>query len=366
MINSNFTSLRLILLLFFILLLAPSYGLNAKFDFILRDSISKDTFRYYQKVKDANLNKKVRYEKTNSEILLRTDLEIVRTLILSDTVLTLSNNKPKNDDYFFYEYSLKDKNLITKYIRFGQKNEQVISGFSSGIVGNSIFIQDVILNKLLIHNTIDKVSREVNFEDIGFSLGVSIDNKLIITGALNSNFKYLVYNLNDFTNQASFGNYGDNKSDKLINAYRQAYQGFLFINPNGSKFINAYRFSDYIEIVDFDKSISTIISGPIGFSPDFIPEMQSGLSIMNRTDKTRFGYVNGYVTTDYIFLIYSGENHQTQYKNQGKYIHVYNWDGQLVRLIELKEYISSLCYDLNQSKIYFFEPKSRQVKFFNF
>ncbi|MCU0322429.1 MAG: TolB-like 6-bladed beta-propeller domain-containing protein, partial [Chitinophagaceae bacterium] len=56
-----------------------------------------------------------------------------RGVFLTDTSIILTNNKDLANDYFFYEFSIASKKQIGKYVKFGRKENEVLSPLSYGL-----------------------------------------------------------------------------------------------------------------------------------------------------------------------------------------------------------------------------------------
>lgn len=135
----------------------------------------------------------------------------------------------------------------------------------------------------------------------------------------------------------------------------EAYQGTLKIKPDRSKLVMGTRYADQIEIYDPDGVLITKVSGPLNSIPIYEVHSVGDKPVMaiNR-DKTYFGYLDLDVTNDLIYALYSGRL-PPKYPgraNFGEYIHIYDWNGNLVRIHKLDNDVIEIAVDESGEKLY--------------
>lgn len=295
-----------------------------------------------------------------------------RGIFLTDTSIILTNNKDFANDYFFYEFSLSTKNQIGKYVQYGRKENEILSPLSYGLSKNgSLFVTDITLNKVLsfIKKYIPKTNNEKTYlsenilNDVGYSMQLIDSNTAIFTGIEESKHKVQIINIKTKEILKSWGNYPDAPNNEPFSAWKQANEGFIFIKPDGKKAVIGYRFTNKAEIFDLEKQTNILVTNKDNFEPAFVPIRVSDGYLMQRTEQTQFAFVNGYCTENFFYLLYSGEQHETENKNQGKYIYKYNWNGELIDTITLGKYITGFAISKDDKIIYAFEPESKKIVF---
>ena len=98
-------------------------------------------------------------------------------LLLTDSTIIITNPKQFDNDYFFYEYGIKNKNLLHKYIPNGTGKGMVLGGHSFGINNEGdLYIKDIMTAKTLTvplskkENIVAQKITEFPVKDLPFSL----------------------------------------------------------------------------------------------------------------------------------------------------------------------------------------------------
>jgi hypothetical protein len=317
-------------------------------------------------------HKIVKSKKLQLNFFLSYQHSFARGIFLTDTSIILTNNKDLENDYFFYEFSIASKKQIGKYVKFGTKVNEVLSPLSYGLSKDgSLFATDITLNKILSFSKKSTTNtnketiylKENALNDVGYSVQLIDSNTAIITGIEKSNNKVQIINIKTKEVFQSWGNYTDAPNNEPFSAWKQAIEGFIFLKPDGKKAVLGYRFTNKIEIFDLQDYSSILITSKDNFEPAFVPIRVSDGYLMQRTEQTRFAFVNGYCTQKFCYLLYSGEQHETTNKNKGKYIYKYDWTGKLVDTITLDRYITGFAISKDDNNIYAFDSNSKNVVF---
>ncbi|MCG8607349.1 TolB-like 6-bladed beta-propeller domain-containing protein [bacterium] len=140
-----------------------------------------------------------------------------------------------------------------------------------------------------------------------------------------------------------------------MSIHLQAYQGTLRIKPDQSKLVMGTRYADQIEIYEPDGTLIMQVSGPLNSTPIYDVDSVGDKPVMamNR-DKTYFGYIDIDVTDDLIYALYSGSL-PPEYPgraNFGEYVHIYDWNGNLVRICNLDNDVLKIAVDESGEKLY--------------
>ena len=87
-----------------------------------------------------------------------------------------------------------------------------------------------------------------------------------------------------------------------------------------------------------------------------------GEDVSARGPQTRYAFVTGATTDQFIYLLYSGNNHQGKYRSYGKYIYKYDWEGNPIERLELPEYTRDFAVTSDDRIIYTYDPKDKVIK----
>ena len=150
----------------------------------------------------------------------------------------------------------------------------------------------------------------------------------------------------------------DNIDDKESASKAMAYQGKLLSNKNIDRVMFCSSRFSYFEIFQFDgPHVSSIKKSYIG-EFDYSISPTPGMTFAAVAKNNREGYVDAYVTSKNIYLLYSGRSEadaeietreQASLSNQ---ILVYDWDGNEVKRYETDVDLQSICVNKAESIIY--------------
>ncbi len=121
---------------------------------------------------------------------------------------------------------------------------------------------------------------------------------------------------------------------------QHAYSGVMRLNRPSHLLVVVTRHASLLEI--FQTSGQPVFrgNGPFQFGPNFFVNQDGrGQAVMGSDVLMRFGYTNVTVTDDAIFAVFSGRTRQA-YESEapaGEYVHVFDWSGNLVKVLHLDE-----------------------------
>lgn len=280
-------------------------------------------------------------------------------LHLVDSTLIILNGSG-NKKFFFYNYSLKSKKISNGYLHLGRGPGEGIGIWASGICSDRLWAFDFTTKKIL---TVNK--KEILLDSFSSSFNeYTFKTRYYRLDFINSSSFYTVSNqLSTYKVQEidfisgnlikEFGEFGNIPSDMPLDLCKDVYTSYIYSNPSKKKLVVPYRFTDVVEIYDLKTETSIAIQGPENFDVDFnFGEDKDYGFFMLATDKTKKAFVNGAVTNEYIYLIYSGHFDEEERGSYGKYIFVYDWEGNPIKKIELDCYIYSLAVSEDNKTIY--------------
>jgi hypothetical protein len=179
-------------------------------------------------------------------------------------------------------------------------------------------------------------------------------------------YKIAMVNLNTGKTSGHMIPYSSDPSKPFSREDKMAYESFLYIKPLKDKAVIACRYADQIEIIDIKSQQAKIIRGPEGFEPKLAVMIgNGGKKISTRDSETRFAFLTGKVTNQFIYLLFSGYTDQTEHRDYGSTIYVYDWNGKPIKSFLFKNDIKDFAVTTNDSLIYTFNPKTKFVSVAN-
>jgi hypothetical protein len=292
-----------------------------------------------------------------------------RDIFLVDSAFYI-RNKNGSSDYYFTGYSAKGKKVGKEYIKHGMEVNEVAGAMSAGFFAKSkMWVHDLLTNKIVIADGFDKVPVDRNIRvyehklPFGFYWIGMIDSAHVVgTGVDDQPHKLYEVELATGKVMKRYGSFGAPPANIPFNAWRLAYQSFLYTKPGGDVIALACRFTDRVEFFDRKKETGRIISGPENFDVVFRPIKTGNIWAMERIDATRFAFVNGFATEKYLYLLYAGHLHEDKLRDTGRYLFVYDWEGNPVKKITLSGYISSFTITQDGRYLYGDSPTGHMVR----
>lgn len=287
--------------------------------------------------------------------------------LYADTVLFIRNTA-RSSKHHFSLFNLKSKGFLHSSLEVGRKPGQSLSFVSYGIANGYLWVYDVIKDKIIL-TRLDNVVRgkidsanESPISTFYYAIQLLNDSTIIASGNYDADHKVFQLNLSTQQIEKQLAPYSTDPATPYSRAQKMAYESFLFLKPSNDKCVLACRYTDQIEIVDLSTQTSKIIKGPESFEPDVvIMKGNDGKELSTRGSDTRYAFVKGKVTNKFIYLLYSGNNHESEHLYYGKYIYVYDWNGNPVQKIKLKDYILDFVVTQDDSIIYTYNPDSKYI-----
>lgn len=135
---------------------------------------------------------------------------------------------------------------------------------------------------------------------------------------------------------------------------QHAYTGSLVTNVARGLVAVGTRHADQVEIYRTDGHLLRSARGPFGFAPRFDVAQRPGGPALGTDDGLRFGYVDLAASEARIYALFSGRTREGHGGNAvfGRYVHVYDWDGKLVDVLELDSDLLAISVDPHDQVLY--------------
>lgn len=256
-------------------------------------------------------------------------------------------------------YSKNTGVFINSDLTIGKGPNEVIAIFGYGIINDSIFWayegETETIRYYHIADILNKAKAEI-FRTIHFELEryaykiipFSIDT-FLLTGCPSYKSKLTILN-DKGTVVDSFGKF----TNLTISDYtflKGAYMYNLVIKPDRKAVAFDYFRSDVIEIYDINGMLINVIHGPNNFDVDPRPTDKNMSEYFKYSNETRYAFINIKTSDKYIYALYDGGS-AVNPNPVGKFIFVFDWNGNPVKLFELTEGINVFEVDEENKKIY--------------
>ncbi|MHA7944857.1 BF3164 family lipoprotein [Formosa sp. 3Alg 14/1] len=182
------------------------------------------------------------------------------------------------------------------------------------------------------------------------------------TGKFNSLEKFDEIDLPSGTIIEKYGFYENVKDSLRLNAYLFANRSFIYFKLSGEKIVLANMNKDCIEIFDLKEGKSKLISGPERYQVMYNSTGKGENSMMEPNKDTRYAFVGGTVSNEYIYLVYSGGkmlNDENPYF--GKSIYIYDWNGNPIRQLNFTQEILGLAISKNNDLIFTYDANNGYI-----
>ncbi|MBG7631548.1 MAG: hypothetical protein IZT56_14115 [Bacteroidetes bacterium] len=280
---------------------------------------------------------------------------VPKKIFFMDSTLILFNI-PKKSKHLFNNYSLKKGEFSKGYVSKGKGPGETIGASCAGVIDDKLWFYDISLNKVLITDKKKAIKNNSFYPFKEYKLKNHY-SRIDLMDSLNfygiGNFESTSQSIIEKTNLISnekdeyYGEFRDDLNDIEHGTIKGVYNSSINIKPSGKSIVLGYRHTDLIEIYNLDSGKCIAVQGPEKYGVNFVAKKKT-MSYMGKNEKTRKSFVSGTVTDNYIYLIYSGASAKnTSEENRfdwqyGKFIYVYDWEGNPVKKIILDRHIYAI------------------------
>lgn len=158
-------------------------------------------------------------------------------------------------------------------------------------------------------------------------------------------------------------------SEKIRPSDRQhAFQATLAIHPRRHLLAAVLRHGSQLEIYHADGSLLKRVDGPLPIQIETNINFSGRRSGFRLTDHSRYGYVDAVASDKFIFALFSGRllgAFRTR-ATFGRYVHVFDWQGQLKRVLELDSDAIAIAIDSEATVLYsvIHDPQPAILRYF--
>lgn len=309
------------------------------------------------------------FNRFDSEIQLNTQTHTYLQGIFPDGILLLNDSSlmirsiPGRSPYHFQVMNLKEQGIKKMLLPAGRKHGQSMGFLSYGILNGKIWVNDIIKEKVMLFDTIGgQQFQEFPIPVFYYSTVLLNDSVLLGAGNYDGQFKLESFDMKTGMLLKQLIPYSTDLAYFVPREQKMAYESFLFLKPAGDRCVLASRYADQIEIVDLNNNVSKIIRGPEGFGPDMVvANGNDGKKLSTRNSNTRYAFVKGKTNNKFIYLLFSGHQHESEHLHYGNCIFVYDWEGHPVKKLQFKDDILDFDITSDNSILYACHPKGNFI-----
>jgi len=135
---------------------------------------------------------------------------------------------------------------------------------------------------------------------------------------------------------------------------QQAYMGRIAPDPGRTRFAIGSRYAGRLAIYGSGGQLLRLARVPHSFEPRFTVRGRDGVPSMASGGDMRFGYIDVSATEGHIYALFSGRTRAgfPGRANYGEYVHVFDWDGNLERVLHLDFDAISIAADGTEGILY--------------
>lgn len=230
-------------------------------------SIKEETFRFDKFPMEIYLNEANYFEIENL---------MVNGLVLYQDSLLMLRNASTNSKWHFSVLNLNNKQFLSSVLGSGRQSEQAMAFMSHGISDQNLWVFDIIKNQILITNLDSigygktKFKQSIDMPVFYYSVQLTNNNELIGSGDYDDNYRLTKIDLSTGKKIKQLGLYNTDSTNQFTRPEKMAYESFLFLKPSQDKAVLAGRYSDRIQVFDFNKGSDIIIKGPENYEPEVL------------------------------------------------------------------------------------------------
>lgn len=292
---------------------------------------------------------------------------IRRIYLEENTITTWTINKDQG--YFFRPYNLQGQPLNKGYIGYGSGQYEASGAISGGCHRGIYWLHDVATSKLIMASpqkgSTDAVTlKEYDIPEFYYSVSLLDSLQFIASGRSETPEKLHRIQLPAFKILSAYGSFSNPTGKTPLNTWRESFTAFIFNHPDQPVAVLACRYTDQVDFIDLKTGKSRIVKGSENYPAMFGSIFFNGTDRLERTEDTRFAFVSGAVTKNYVYLLYSG-NHEVDgagnLNSTGKKVYVYDWQGNPVKMLNFPQMISCIWVDENNTLLYAFDTDREMI-----
>jgi hypothetical protein len=291
--------------------------------------------------------------------------------IYRDSLLLVVNNLNRNPHHVRV-FDIGQKKAVNNILPASQRRGGTLAFMSFGISDSLVWVFDVGKNGFIVANidTVLKGNAGIDYyseyritpQVFYYDAMLLNRNEALLSGNYDTDGKLVYINFLDSTRNKQLLSYEQDTNIGSSRVNKMSYESFMLLKPDKTKLLLACRYSDQLELLDIGNGKHKKIKGPVGFLPKLAPfENNAGVTEATPGRETQYGFLKGHVTTNYFYLLFSGYSFQSFHRFYGNRIFVYDWEGNPVKEINLKNDIVDFSVSSDDKTLYTLNPQTKVI-----
>jgi len=293
--------------------------------------------------------------------------------IYRDSLLLVVNNLNSNPHHIRV-FDIGQKKAINNILPVGQKRGGTLAFMSYGVSDSLVWAFDVAKNGFIAGNLDTLLKRNAGIEyyseyrikpQVFYYDALLLNrNEALLSGNYDTDEKLVYVNFLDGTLNKQLLSYQADTAIGSSMVNKMSYESFMLLKPGKKKVLLAGRYTDRLELLDLATGEYKKISGPVGFLPQLMPfTNNSGVTVATPNEETVYGFLKGHVTEKFFYLLFSGHPVKSFHRFYGNKIFVYDWEGNPVRQISLKNDIVDFSVTSDDKILYTLNQQTKTIWF---
>ncbi|MBR5277466.1 MAG: hypothetical protein IKU35_10090 [Bacteroidaceae bacterium] len=249
-------------------------------------------------------------------------------------------------------FSLNDCKTIASFANYGNGPEELLA-CDMCILNNNLWLYDLSQNTIhyvnidsILNNKFKLCKYNLNNGNY-YSFAMLNDSILLGTNNINSDNKISYENIltSSVVRKGIYDYYNENISLPALNDAARCY---IKCNPKTNEIALLYRYTDLLEIYMPNGDFKCSSYGPERSDIMIHPTAERA----NKTKETKKAFVNTYVTSQYIYALYSGAKKGEENWANGTQLFVYSWNGEPIKKYHLSQPIYTFSVDEDKKILY--------------
>jgi hypothetical protein len=269
-------------------------------------------------------------------------------------------------------FDIGRKKAVNNILPASQRRGGTLAFMSFGISDSLVWVFDVGKNGFIVANIDTVLKRNAGVEYYSeyritpqvfyYDAMLLNRNEALLSGNYDTDEKLVYINFLDSKRYKQLLSYQQDTNIGSSRLQKMSYESFMLLKPDKKKLVLAGRYSDQLELLDLDNGKYKKIKGPVGFLPRLAPfENNAGVTVATPGRETRFGFLKGHVTARYCYLLFSGYSIQSFHRFYGNKILVYDWEGNPVKEINLKNDIIDFSVSSDDKILYTLNHQTKVI-----
>jgi hypothetical protein len=291
--------------------------------------------------------------------------------IYKDSLLLVVNN-PGENPHHIRVFDINKKKAIDNILPASGKKGGALSFMTVRITDSLVWVFDVFKNGFIVAdlNTVLKGNgglesySEYRLKPQVFYYDAMLlnRNEALLNGNYDTDEKLVYVNFLDSARNKELLSYQKDADIGSSRTSKMSYESFMMLKPDKKKLILAARYADQFELLALDSGKYKKIRGPVGFLPDLDPfEDNSGVTVATPGQQTLYGFLKGHTTERFFYMLFSGNPAKSHHRFFGNKIFVFDWEGNPVKQINLKNEIVDFAVTSDDKIIYTLNYQTRFI-----